>query len=346
MLTEKNRIAILMHEGILGMFGKTGLVMLRHSPYPIVAVIDKQCAGGSIPQLTGIQRDVPVVASLQDAIAYHPDTLLIGIAPPGGVMPAEWWSEVQQAVQAGMNVVNGLHRPMATDPELQPFVKKGQWIWDVRVPPADLPVGSGKARTLPCKRVLTVGTDMAVGKMTASWQMHQVCLARGMKSKFIASGQTGIMLDGDGMPLDGVRVDFATGAMEMIVMKYGTTHDILHIEGQGSLFNPASTATLPLLRGTQPTHLIVVHRAGQTHCRRYSDVPIPPLKEVVKIYEMLASSGGSFEPAKVVGIALNTGHMDDAAARKAIRQAERETKLPCTDPIRFSAEVLVDATMV
>lgn len=346
MLTAKNRTTILMHEGILGAYGKTGLVMLRHSPLPIVAVIDRQCAGGSLLELTGIRREVPVVASLADALSYGPDTLLIGIAPPGGTLPAEWQQEVQQAVQAGLNIVNGLHLPMADDPNLQPFLREGQWIWDVRQPPAELSIGSGQARTLACKRVLTVGTDMAIGKMTTSWLMHEVCLARGMRSKFIASGQTGIMLEGEGVALDGVRVDFASGAMEQIVMKYGTSHDILHIEGQGSLFNPASTATLPLLRGTQPTHLILVHRAGQTHCRRYEHVPIPPLPEVVRLYEMVASCGGAFEPSKVVGIALNTAHLDEAAARKAIRQVEKETHLPCTDPLRFGAELLVERSIV
>jgi len=344
MLSERNRIAILLHEGVLGSFGKTGLVLLRYSPLPIVAVIDSQCPGGSIPKLTNIPRDVPIVASLREALAYQPDTLVIGIAPPGGMLPVSWQQEVAEAIRQGLNVVNGLHKPMATDPEFQTLLRTGQWIWDVRQPPEELTIGSGQARTLQnCKRVLTVGTDMAIGKMSTSIEMHRVCLARGMKSKFIASGQTGIMLEGDGVPLDGVRVDFATGAMEQIVMKFGVSHEILHIEGQGSLFNPASTATLPLLRGTQPTHMILVHRAGQTHCRRYEHVPIPPLPEVIAIYETVASCGGAFEPSKVVGIALNTAHLDEKAALKAIRQAEKETRLPCTDPVRFSVEALVDA---
>jgi len=119
----------------------------------------------------------------------------------------------------------------------------------------------------------------------------------------------------------------------------------VHIEGQGSLFNPASSATLPLLRGGQPTHLILVHRAGQTHIWRYPDVPIPPLPVAVRLYEEVASAGGAFYPSRVAAIALNTAHLSESEARAAIEQTMQETGLPCTDPVRFGAEPLVDAVL-
>lgn len=310
-----------------------------------MAVIDAECAGGAIPQLTGIPRDVPIVPSLREALSYQPQVLVTGIAPPGGALPDAWWQEVKEAVAEGLCVVNGLHTLMAEHPDLKPLLRPGQWIWDVRREPPGLTLGSGAARQLPCRRVLTVGTDMAIGKMSTSIELHRACLRRGLRSAFIASGQTGIMVAGDGVPLDAVRVDFAAGAVEQVVMRYGRVHDILHIEGQGSLLNPASTATLPLIRGSQPTHLILVHRAGQTHIRSYPHVPIPPLPEVVRLYEVVASAAGAFAPSPVVGIALNTAHLSDAEARDAIAQVESETGLSCTDVIRYGAEKLVEAIL-
>ncbi|MEJ5253162.1 MAG: DUF1611 domain-containing protein [Chthonomonadetes bacterium] len=344
-ILPEHRVAILQHGGIRGAYGKTGLSLLRYSDAQIVAVIDAECAGGSIPQLTGIPRDVPIVASLREALQYHPQVLVTGIAPPGGALPDAWWQEVKEAVAHGLCVVNGLHTPMANHPDLKPLLREGQWIWDIRQEPPGLTLGSGAARELPCLRVLTVGTDMAIGKMSTSIELHRACLRRGMRSAFIASGQTGIMIAGDGVPLDAIRVDFAAGAVEQVVMRYGRDHDILHIEGQGSLLNPASTATLPLIRGSQPTHLILVHRAGQTHIRSYPHVPIPPIPDVIRLYEMVAEAGGAFAPAPVVGIALNTAHLSDEEARRAIEQVERETGLPCTDVVRYGGEKLVDAIL-
>lgn len=345
MITEQNRLAILMHGGIKGPFGKTGIGLLRYSRASIVAVIDYECAGGHLPSLLGIPKEVPIVASVQEALSYQPDTLVIGIAPSGGQLPPEWFQEVRTAVMAGLNLVNGLHTPLATHPDIQPLLHGCQWVWDVRQEPPNLGVGDGSARHLACRRVLTVGTDMAVGKMTASLEMHFVCLARGLRSRFLATGQTGIMIAGEGVPLDAVRLDFATGAVQQVTLKLGKDADIVHIEGQGALFNPASSATLPLLRGAQPTHLILVHRAGQTHIRTFPDVPIPPLKVAIELYEALAYAGGAFTPAKVAGIALNTAHLSESEAHEAIDRVAYETGLPCTDPVRFGAEPLVEAIL-
>jgi uncharacterized NAD-dependent epimerase/dehydratase family protein len=153
------------------------------------------------------------------------------------------------------------------------------------------------------------------------------------------------MIAGDGIPLDAVRVDFAAGAVEQLLMRYGNDYDLLIVEGQGSLLHPGSTATLPLIRGTQPTGLVLVHRAGQTHIYQNEHVPIPPLPEVIELYEMVAKAGGAFAPVQVVAIALNTGHLDAEAAQRAIEQVKEETGLPCTDAVRFGADLLMDAVM-
>lgn len=343
-LKADQRVAILLHDGIRGTHGKTGLALLRYSQAPIVAVIDRQCAGESLPALTGIAREVPIVATVAQALAYVPDVLAIGIAPSGGVLPDEWHQEIKQAVIAGLSIINGLHTPLSSRPELQSSMREGQWIWDVRQEPSNLPIGSGKARLLTCRRVLTVGTDMGIGKMSTSLELNSAAQRRGLRSKFLATGQAGLMIAGDGIPLDGVRVDFAAGAVEQLVMRYND-YDILHIEGQGSLLHPGSTATLPLIRGTQPTQLVLVHRAGQTHIRNHPHIPIPPLAKVMQLYETVAAAGGAFAPVHVVAIALNTAHLDTLSAEQAVKQTQTETNLPCTDPVRFGAEVLLDAVM-
>ncbi|MBF2005395.1 MAG: DUF1611 domain-containing protein [Chlorogloeopsis fritschii C42_A2020_084] len=335
------RIAILLHEGIRGTHGKTGLSLLRYSESPIVAVIDRECAGQSLSELTRIKRDVPIVGSMAAALDYKPEVLVIGIATKGGVLPDDYWYDIKDALAAGMSLVNGLHVPMSSMPDLKALLKPGQLIWDVRQEPPNLGIGTGMARTLSCRRVLTVGTDMSVGKMSTSLELDSASRVRGLRSKFIATGQTGLMLKGDGVALDAVRVDFAAGAVEKMVMQYGKNQDIVHVEGQGSLLHPGSTATLPLIRGSQPTQLILVHRFGQTEV--VEGVPIPPLPDVVKLYELVASAAGAFARVPVVGIALNTWHLNEEAAKGAIAQVEDETGLPCTDAVRFGAQKLLDA---
>ncbi|WP_008313706.1 DUF1611 domain-containing protein [Leptolyngbya sp. PCC 6406] len=343
-LTPNHRLALLMHDGTDNSGGKTGLALLRYSPLPIVAVIDRRRAGGNLAQITGIPREVPIVASLQSALAYDPTVLAIGIAPSGGALPDPWYQEVKAAVAAGLSVVNGLHRPLGQDPAL-PLTQPDQWIWDVRQEPPGLSVGMARARTLACRRVLAVGTDMAVGKMSANLELHRAARARGLRSKVIATGQTNLMLGDDGVALDAVRVDFAAGAVEQVVMRYGPDHDILFIEGQGSLFNPASTATLPLMRGSQPTHLILAHRAGQTHIKNCPEIPIPPLPEAIRVCETLVTAGGAFLAAQVVGVALNTHHLGEQDAIAAIQSTQTQTGLPCTDVLRFGPDPLLAALL-
>jgi uncharacterized NAD-dependent epimerase/dehydratase family protein len=342
-LALNQKVAVLLHGGIKDRIGKTGLSILRYSEAQVVTAIDRESVGQSLTELTGIKRDIPIVGSVTEALKYHPEVLVIGIAPKGGTLPDDYWHELKDAIQAGMSIVNGLHTPLANIPELKSLLKPGQLIWDVRKEPSNLGVASGLARHLSCRRVLTVGTDMSVGKMSTSLELHHACKLRGWRSKFLATGQTGIMLEGDGIPLDAIRVDYAAGAVEQMVVRFGKNYDILQIEGQGSLLHPGSTATLPLIRGSQPTQMILVHRAGQTEV--LEGVPIPPLAEVVKMYEMVAAGAGAFAKVPVVGIALNTGNLGEEAAREAVNRVEVETGLPCSDVIRFGAGKLLDAVM-
>lgn len=340
-----SKLAILLHNRILSPFGKTGLSLLRYSEAEIVAVIDREHPGESLSKLTKIQRDVPIVASVAEAIAYKPEVLAIGIASSGGVLSAEEFAEIETAVAAGLSVANGLHVQLANHPQLQKLLRDGQWIWDLRQEPPELGIASAKARSLSCRRVLTVGTDMAIGKMSTALELNAAARRRGIRSQFLATGQAGLMIAGNGIPLDAVRVDFAAGAVEKMVMEFGGDRELLIVEGQGSLLHPGSTATLPLLRGTQPTHLILVHRAGMTRLRKHPSVAIPPLSEVVRLYEAIASCGGAFENSRVAGVAVNTHHLGEEDAREAIGEVAAETGLPCTDPVRFGVDLLLDEVM-
>ncbi|VEP16971.1 conserved hypothetical protein [Hyella patelloides LEGE 07179] len=340
MLTNKNKVAILLHEGVTGKHGKTGLAFLRYGETEIVAVIDRTCAGKSLVELTGITKDIPIVSNLQEALAYDSDVLLIGIAPSGGRLPADLQAEVTEAIGQGLSIVNGLHTFIAPQ---YPNLSEGQWIWDLRQEPPGLSIGTAKARSLSCQRILTVGTDMAIGKMSTSLELYRAAKNKGIKSQFVATGQAGIAIAGQGVALDAVRVDFAAGAVEKTVLELSKDSNLVIIEGQGSLLHPGSTATLPLIRGSQPTGLILVHRAGATQIHDLPQITIPTLPEVVQLYETVAKVGGASDKVKVKAIALNTFGMDAETAKNAIEETQQSTGLPCTDAVRFGAEVLLSA---
>ena len=340
-----DRLAILFHGGIKGIHGKTGLALLRFAPERCVVVIDRDTAGGNLSELTGIPlpHPIPIVANATDALQYRPETLALGLAALGGRLPEDWIPDMQTSLQHGLNMLNGLHTSLAEDPRLAPHVKAGHWIWDIRKEPTGLSSGMGLARLLLCKRVLFVGTDMSIGKMSAAIAFHREATAKGIRSKFMATGQTGIMLEGDGIPLDAIRIDFASGAVQQEVIACSKDRDVVFIEGQGSLLNPASTATLPLLRGSQPTHMILVHRAQMHHLRDFKWVKIPPLKDVVAMMESIACAGGALAPVRVHGIAINSHGLSDAEARYEVERIEAETGLPTQDVIRWGAEKLLAA---
>jgi uncharacterized NAD-dependent epimerase/dehydratase family protein len=259
--------------------------------------------------------------------------------------------------------VNGLHGRYADDPEYQAALAfdAGAWIWDVRTEPTGLFSGRGRARSLPARRVLTVGTDMAIGKMTASLELDRAARARGLRSKFLATGQIGICISGDGVPLDAVRVDFASGSIEGLCVKYGHDHDVLWVEGQGSALHPGSTAWVPLLRGSMPTDLVLVHRAGQKVLEGFgsglgsgsdsagadgsTEVVIPPLREVIALYEAAAAASPSFPAAKVRGIALNCARLSSAEIARACAEVEAETGLVCVDVVHHGAVRLLTAIL-
>lgn len=336
--------------------GKMGLGVLRFSPHEIVCLVDSQNVGEDSVALTRVDRKVPIVGSVEDARALGADVLLLGIAPPGGLIPESWFPTLDRAVELGFNIVNGLHDRLAPRyPFLQSSVPPNQseptrtnpdqFIYDIRTEPPDIGVGYAEARHLTNTRVLFIGTDMAVGKMTAGLVMWKEALARGIKAEFVATGQIGITITGKGVPLDCIRLDFACGAIEREVMACKDA-DLVLIEGQGSLLHPGSTSTLPLIRGSQPTHLVLCHRAGMDTLPRLPWVHVPPLVEFIRLYQDLAEVCGTYVRPQAVGIALNCAHLSpDAEALAACEETERETNLPTTDPVRFGTARLLDSLL-
>jgi len=327
------------------MTSKTANSVIRYQPDRVVAVLDRVHAGKTVHDVLGFGGSIPVVATMQAGLALGANSVLIGIAPQGGQMPGEWRDWLREALEAGCDLVSGLHTFLADDPVLAAAAKaSGKEITDIRRPPPNLPIASGKAKETKALRVLTVGTDCNVGKMTAQLQLVGQLNARGIKTNFVATGQTGIMIEGWGIGVDAVVADFIAGAAEQITLRGAEGADVVLVEGQGSINHPGySGVTLGLLHGTCPDALILCHQASREYLgdyRKASWLKIPPLSQYVKWYEAI---GGAVHPTKVIGIAMNTYDLDDAAARAACDAATRETGLPCTDPVRFDSGVLIDA---
>ena len=349
MLKAEQRVVLLQHGGLADLSGKTGLTLLRYRRGPVVAVVDPDQAGRSLREVSGIDRDVPVVASLAEALAYGPEVAVVGLAPSGGRLPPPLRADVAAALRAGLSVASGLHSRIGDDPELAPLCRDPAWIWDLRREPEGLVVAAARAAALPCRRLLAVGSDMAVGKMSTCLELAAAAEQMGILARFVGTGQAGILISGQGVALDAVRVDYAAGAVEAAVLEAGADlgpEGLLMVEGQGSLAHPGSTATLPLIRGSQPTELLLVHRAGQTHLKGLADLPIPPLPELIAAVEAVAALGRSDgQRPKVKAVALNTGHLDDAAAAQAISAVTTKTGLPCADAVRGGAGQLLEALL-
>lgn len=365
MLPPDAPLVLLQHHGLDNLGGKTGLAMLRYRSGPIAAVIDPDHAGEDLERVTGIPRSVPVVASMGEALPLLPPEALaaptrgggpgavavVGLAPSGGRLPAELHADLALGLEAGLSLASGLHSRLGEDPQLAVRLQPGRWIWDLRREPEDLVVGSARAASLAALRVLAVGTDMSVGKMSACLELQAAAQRRGLDARFVGTGQAGILISGSGVALDAIRVDYAAGAVEQAVMAAaaeGTQQTLVFVEGQGSLCHPGSTATLPLIRGCQPTHLLLVHRAGQATIRSAPHVPIPPLPELIAVVEGLAALARPWPSApapKVAAIALNTAHLCEEEALAALDATRAETGLTCQDPVRQGGEGLLKALL-
>lgn len=339
------RFLILADGDFSPMTSKTANSVIRYLPERTVGVLDRRQAGKTVQEVLGFGGGIPVVGSMRAGLALGPDAVLVGIAPQGGRLPEEWRGWLGEALEAGCNLWSGLHTFLGDDPVLSSKARiAGRKIFDLRKAPADLPVASGAAKGVDPYVVLTVGTDCNVGKMTAQLELTRHLNRSGLRTRFVATGQTGMMIEGWGIAVDAVVADFIAGAAERLVLQGSVDADIVLVEGQGSINHPGySAVTLGLLHGSCPDGLILCHQATREYIGDYREAAwlrIPPLSEYVRLYETI---GSAVHPTRVIGISLNTYDMSDDSARRACEAATRETGLPATDPVRFDPAPLLEA---
>jgi uncharacterized NAD-dependent epimerase/dehydratase family protein len=327
--------------------GKTAHGVIRYGTRDVVAVIDSTQAGrtaGEVMPFAG--RDVPIVATLREAMKLGPDTLLVGVAPTGGRLDPSWRGVLLEAIEAGLHVEAGLHTQLSEDPELRrAATRAGVALRDLRAAPPDITVPQGPdSRPGSVRVVHSVGSDTVIGKKVVTLELDRAARQRGLRSVYVPTGQTGVAIAGWGIAVDHVISDYVAGAAERLVHEGAERGDLLFVEGQGALFHPAySGVTLGLLHGCAPDVLVLVHKAGAGTLRNYPGLPIPPLPELVAAYEGMARR---VRPAHVAAIALNTAGLDsDEDAREAIAAAQAETGLVADDVVRFGAERVLDAVL-
>lgn len=278
--------------------------------------------------------------SLQEARDAGAETLVIGVANRGGVISQAWKEVLIEALGMGFDLASGLHNLLRDEPALvAAAAANGRALHDVRVPEVKYPIANGVKRT--GKRCLAVGTDCSVGKMYTALAMDAEMRARGLKSTFRATGQTGILITGDGVPLDAVIADFMAGAIEWLTPDNDADHWDM-IEGQGSLFHISySGVTMALVHGGQPDALILSHEPTRTHMRGLPDYDVPSLEALRDLALPIARQAN---PAcQIVGISVNTQHLPEEEALAYLAAVEKRMGLPTVDPLRIGAGRLVDA---
>lgn len=302
-------------------YAKTGLGIAQWRPELVTGQIRFQGCGADlgVPDMT-----------VKQAVEQGVKSLVIGVAPVGGKIPGHWWSAIEEATVSGLDVVCGLHVRLADNLRVVAAAKaSGARLIDVRVPPPNLPVGNGVKRT--GKRVLTVGTDCVVGKKYTALTLEAAMHGAGMNATFRASGQTGIMIAGEGIPIDAVVADFISGAAELLSPDNDADHwDV--IEGQGSLFHPGySGVSLGLLHGSQPDAIVVCHDAARTTMSGWEHFPLPGIRECIDQHILL---GQCTNPdIRCVGVSVNTSGLPPARREPYLAALTQETGLPCVDPI-------------
>jgi uncharacterized NAD-dependent epimerase/dehydratase family protein len=334
---------VILAEGFSGdvHYGKTMYGVLRYRRDDVAVILDSQRAPGD--EVYG----VPVVQRLDEALAYDPNTALVGVVTQGGHFPPHWIELLKSCIERGLHIENGLHVFLADDPELRELAKRhAVELRDLRRPPAGLSTATGANLAVPGTIVLTVGSDCAIGKMTVSLELDLEARRRGLRSVFVPTGQTGIAIAGWGIAVDAVVSDFLAGAAEALVVEGSERGgELLWVEGQGAILHPVySGVTVGLFHGSAPHLLVLCHEAGSTEIEGAGGGPhpIPPLGTLVGLHEQLSLT---VRRARVAAIALNTRRLSDDDARAAIDAAEAETGLTADDPVRFGAARLVDAVL-
>ena len=295
------------------------------------------CAGATV------SADLPRL-SPKEARARGARAMVIGVANSGGVIGESWMPSLIEALESGLDIISGMHTKLNATPLLKSVAERcGRRLIDVRTPPRDIPIASGRRRS--GKRLLTVGTDCALGKKYSALALARAFTRRGIDTNFRATGQTGILISGGGIPMDAVVADFEAGAAEMLSPDSAAQHwDV--IEGQGSLFHPAYAAvSLGLLHGSQPDVIVVCHEPGRQYVLGHPSFLLPSVDETIELNLRLGRRTNA--AIRCAGISLNTVRLDAQAASRLLADESRRLGLPVADPMRGGAEFerLVDACL-
>jgi len=335
-----NRIVLLTDGYSTPFLAKTAISMLRYRTGDVVALIDQTTDAKTTGELFGVGGDIPVVGSLAEVA--DPDAVYVGIAPPGGRLPKAWRPVIIEALHQGIDVVSGLHDFLTDDAEYVALAAKSQCrLVDVRRNRFKL-TGIGRMFRPGCIRIHTVGHDCSIGKMVASVEVCNGLVAAGQDAKFLATGQTGIMISGEGIPIDCVVSDFVNGAAEQLVYE-NEAHDFVLIEGQGSITHPAySAVTLGLLHGSAPDGLIYVYEAGRTMVKGFDEIAIPDMKRQL---EFFLTAANFRHPCRLIGVAINSRTLSAEESAAEVRRAEEMFGVPACDVYRDGASKLVQAAI-
>lgn len=280
---------------------------------------------------TGLPHLTPAEAFKQGA-----RSLVIGVANRGGILPSSWMPTLLDALEVGLDIVSGLHYRLSRDAGLKAAAERFERrLIDVREPPPAIPVATGQKRR--GKRLLTVGTDCALGKKYTALTLAREFSLRGAPADFRATGQTGILIAGSGIPMDAVVADFIAGAAEMLSPDADPDHwDV--VEGQGSIFHPSfAGVSLGLLHGTQPDVIVLCHEVGRDRVLGLPHYATPSLKEAIDLHLYLARRTN--ENVRCAGISLNTSKLPESEARKVLAETARQLGLPVADPLRGGVEL-------
>jgi uncharacterized NAD-dependent epimerase/dehydratase family protein len=303
----------------------------------------ERCIGEYALPASTVTTSLPRLTPAQ-AMAKGARSLVIGVAPVGGVIAPAWVPALVEALEAGLDLVSGMHTRLEDVPQLNSAAGRlGRRLINIRQPPAGLPVGTGRKRT--GKRLLTVGTDCALGKKYTALSLTREFKKRGVDADFRATGQTGILIAGGGLPIDSVVVDFVAGAAEILSPDAALNHwDV--VEGQGSVFHPSySGVSLGLLHGTQPDVIVMCHEVGRDWVLDVEHYPTPSVPEAIELTLTLARRTN--RQVRCAGLSLNTSMLDEAQARTVLADYSERLHLPAADPLRGGPELdrLVEACL-
>jgi uncharacterized NAD-dependent epimerase/dehydratase family protein len=338
----KRRIVILAEKKFGPLTSKMANSAIRYLNEEIVAVIDSANAGKTVDDVLGFGGEIPVYGILDEAFRHNPNTLLIGISPPGGKFPAAWYPLIINAIQNKLHIISGLHEFLSDIAEFTVLAEKYRVrIIDLRKHNKPNILSRGIARKFRSKIILTVGTHGNIGKMTTTIELVKEMQERGKSADWVATGQIGILIKGKGIPIDSIKGDFISGNVEAAIASADGNYEYIFVEGQGSLQHLGySAAALGLLHGTLPDAMILCHRTdvGVSEFGVNTD----DLKRMIRIHEEMISF---VKPAKVIGICLNTYNLPDEKSRAIIDEIEKDTGLPTTDPIKYGTGSIIDGML-